>query len=52
MLRDAVEMIAQLSPQIEIGGKTLAERILDTVADAGYGEFDGIILATANALGE
>jgi hypothetical protein len=51
VLRDAVDMIAQISPRIEIGGKTLAERILDAVADAGYGEFDGIIPATADALG-
>ncbi len=52
VLCDAVNMIAQISPRIEIDGKTLAERILDAVADAGYGEFDGIIPATADALGE
>jgi Family of unknown function (DUF6880) len=52
VLRDAVDLVAQLSPQIEINGKTLAERILDAVADAGYGEFDNIIPATADALGE
>lgn len=51
VLRDAVDMIAQTSPRIEIDAKSLAERILDAVADAGYGEFDGIIPATADALG-
>jgi len=52
VLRDAVDMIAQLSPRIKIDAKTLAERILDAVADAGYGEFDGIIPATSDALGD
>jgi len=32
--------------------KALAERILDAVADAGFGEFDGVIPATAEALGQ
>ena len=49
---DAVDLIATLSPRMSIDGKSLAERILDAVADAGYGEFDGIIPATAEALGD
>lgn len=32
--------------------RALAEHILDAVAEAGYGEFDGIIPATAEALGD
>lgn len=32
--------------------RALAERVLDAVAAAGYGEFDGIIPATAEALGQ
>ncbi len=47
----AVEMIANLSPRLSLDVKALAERILDAVADAGYGEFDGIIPALAEALG-
>jgi hypothetical protein len=52
VLRDAVDIIAELTPRITIDSITLAERVLDAVADAGYGEFDGIIPATAEALGD
>lgn len=52
VLRDAVDIIAELTPRITIDSITLAERVLDAVADAGYGEFDGIIPATAQALGD
>jgi len=51
VMRDAVEMLAQVAPSISIDRIALAERILDAVTDAGYGEFDGIIPATAEALG-
>ena len=49
---DAIDTIATISPRISVDPKTLAERILDAVAGAGYGEFDGIIAATADALGD
>lgn len=52
VMSDAVELIATISPAISKDGTALAERILDAVADAGYGEFDGIIPATAEALGQ
>ncbi|MDT8329184.1 MAG: hypothetical protein RQ750_17750 [Roseovarius sp.] len=52
VMSDAVALIAQISPAISKDQTALAERILDAVADAGYGEFDGIIPATAEALGE
>lgn len=52
VMRQAVEMIAAMSPRLSMDPKALAERILDAVADAGYGEFDGIIPATADALGQ
>lgn len=52
VMREAVEIIAKLAPKISVDRKALAERILDAVADAGYGEFDGIIPATAEALGQ
>ena len=52
VMRDAVDIITQLTPRITIDSKALAERVLDAVADAGYGEFDGIIPATAEALGD
>lgn len=48
----AVELISKVAPSIEQDPKLLAERILEAVADAGYGEFDGIIPATADALGQ
>ncbi|WP_296644305.1 DUF6880 family protein [Roseinatronobacter sp.] len=51
VFRRAMDLIADLSPRITMDAKTLAERILDAVADAGYGEFDGVIPATAEALG-
>lgn len=50
VMRDAVELIAKVSPAISVNRTALAERILEAVADAGYGEFDGIIPATAEAL--
>ena len=51
VMSDAVELIAELSPSVSLDRTALAERVLDAVADAGYGEFDGIIPATAEALG-
>jgi len=51
VMRQAVQIIASISPRLSVDPRTLAERILDAVADAGYGEFDGIIPATAEALG-
>lgn len=51
VFRQAMDLIADLSKRVTLDAKTLAERILDAVADAGYGEFDGIIPATAEALG-
>jgi hypothetical protein len=51
VIRDAMRIVAKISPQMSADGKALAERILDAVAEAGYGEFDGIIPATAEALG-
>ena len=51
VFRHAVVLIGQVAPRITINQQTLAERILDAVADAGYGEFDGIIPAMEEALG-
>lgn len=51
VMDDAVELISRVAPRITSDRATLAERILEAVADAGYGEFDGIIPATAEALG-
>lgn len=48
---EAVDRIEHLSRKISLDAKSLAERILEAVTDAGYGEFDGIIPATADALG-
>jgi hypothetical protein len=51
VLSQAITMIGQVAPRVTINPQTLAERILDAVSDAGYGEFDGIIAETAEALG-
>lgn len=51
VFRHAVAMIADVSPRISMNPQTLAERILDAVTESGFGEFDGIIPATAEALG-
>ncbi|MBM3606177.1 MAG: hypothetical protein FJX25_16065 [Alphaproteobacteria bacterium] len=51
VMADAVDLIAKVAPRISPDRETLAERILEAVAEAGYGEFDGIIPATAEALG-
>jgi len=48
----AVDLIETVAPRAALDPVTLAERILDAVAEAGYGEFDGIIPATADALGD
>ena len=47
----AVRLIEKISPQVELDAKTLAQRILDAVVEAGHGEFDGIIPATKPILG-
>ncbi len=52
VMSDAVALIAEISPAMSKDQTALTERILDAVADAGYGEFDGIIPAMADALGE
>ncbi|PHP28990.1 DUF6880 family protein [Limimaricola cinnabarinus] len=52
VMSDAVDLIAEISPRISKNRTALAERVLDAVAGAGYGEFDGIIPATAEALGQ
>ncbi|WP_172327348.1 DUF6880 family protein [Mangrovicoccus sp. HB161399] len=52
VMGSAVEMIGALAPQISADPETLAERILDAVAGADFGEFDGIIPALSEALGQ
>ena len=52
VLHEAMEIISTVSPRISMDRVTLAGRILEAVAEAGYGEFDGIIPATADALGD
>ncbi|MEY8838748.1 DUF6880 family protein [Cribrihabitans sp. XS_ASV171] len=52
VMSEAVDLIAEISPRISKDRTALAERVLDAVANAGYGEFDGIIPATAEALGQ
>jgi len=47
----AVRLIEKIAPEVQLDAEVLAERILDAVVTAGYGEFDGIIPATAPILG-
>lgn len=51
VLSDAVDLIGEISPAISMDRIALAERVLDAIVGADYGEFDGIIPATAEALG-
>ncbi|MGN7871516.1 DUF6880 family protein [Paracoccus sp. 22332] len=48
----AMEMIGKLSGRISVHPKTLAERVIHAVSEADYGEFDGIIPATTEILGQ
>jgi len=48
---EAMDLIASLAPRISYNPEILAARILEAVADADHGEFDGIIPATAGVLG-
>lgn len=48
----AVRLIEKIAPEVQLDSEALAERILDVVVAAGYGEFDGIIPATAPILGD
>lgn len=48
----AVRLIEKIAPEVQLDAEALAERILDAVVAAGYGEFDGIIPATAPILGD
>ena len=52
VMHEAINLIEQVAPGLSMDRKALAERILDAVSDAGFGEFDGIIPATAEALGQ
>jgi hypothetical protein len=52
VMGDAVDLVERVALRAALDPVTLADRILDAVADAGYGEFDGIIPATADALGD
>lgn len=48
----AVRLIEKIAPEVQLAAEVLADRILDAVVAAGYGEFDGIIPATAPILGD
>ena len=48
----AMTALGKVAPRVTHDPKHLAERVLDAIADAGYGEFDGVIPATAKALGQ
>lgn len=52
VLRSAVDLLSMIAPRLTIKPPLLAERILEAVAEAGYGEFDRIIPAMATALGD
>ena len=47
----AMRAIENIASNVQLEPMTLADRLLDAIVDAGYGEFDGIIPATAPILG-
>lgn len=51
VMAEAVAAIRALAPRLAPDRPTLAERLLEAIAAAGFGEFDGIIPALAEALG-
>ena len=51
VMAETVELIARLMPRLSPDPDALAQRILEAVVHADPGEFDGIIPATAEALG-
>lgn len=50
VVHEAMNIISQVSPRVTLDRKSLAERILNAVAEAQYDEFDGIVPAMADAL--
>lgn len=52
VFRFAMPLIGKVSGSAKVDGVILAESILERIRDSGFGEFDGIILATADALGQ
>ncbi|MGY3438836.1 MULTISPECIES: DUF6880 family protein [unclassified Marinovum] len=51
VFRAAMALIESLAPRLVQNTETLAERMLEAIAQAGYGEFDNIIPALAETLG-
>ncbi len=51
VMGEAMGILGRISPRLTVKPALLAERILEAMAEAGYGEFDGIIPAMAEALG-
>ena len=52
VMAQAIARIAGIAPRLTLDAQALAERILEAVAADGYGAFDGIIRAMAEALGQ
>ena len=52
VFRCAMPLIGKVADEAKVDGITLAQSILECVRDSGFGEFDGIILVTAKALGK
>src|SRR6056297_419756 len=48
----AMEAIQTLAPRLDPAPDLLADQVFDALQDNGYGEFDGVIPALADALGE
>jgi len=52
VMGDAMKAIETLAPRLDRAPDLLADQVFEALQDNGYGEFDGVIPALADALGE
>ncbi|MEM8553223.1 MAG: DUF6880 family protein [Pseudomonadota bacterium] len=47
-----MEAVARLAPRLDIDPTSLAETVFDALQDNGYGQYDGLVVALADPLGD
>ena len=52
VMNAAMDAIQTLAPRLDRDPELLADQVFDALQDNGYGEFDGLIFAMSEALGE
>ena len=52
VMNTAMEAIQTLAPRLDRNPQSLADQVFEALQDNGYGEFDGVIAALSDALGE